>query len=148
MTPAALLHYRSEFRVTTAQRLDTADLTAQLAEALAASGVRDGTLHAYTPHATAAIIINENYDPNICLDLHDALSRLAPQGRWRHDRVDGNADAHIKASLLGPSETIPVADGELRLGTWQSPMLIDLDGPKARRVVVTIIGSGHNGIKP
>jgi len=71
-------------------------------------------------------------------DLLDALGRLIPEGVWRHDRVDNNAAAHIKASILGPSETIPVSAGRLLLGTWQAVMLVELDGPRERRLVVTV----------
>jgi secondary thiamine-phosphate synthase enzyme len=92
----------------------------------------------FVPHATAAVIINENDDPQVCTDVLDLLGRLIPEGVWRHDRVDGNAAAHIKASILGPSETIPVADGRLLLGTWQAIMIVDLDGPRERGVVVTV----------
>ena len=91
-------------------------------------------------HSTAAIIISESYDPNICLDLLDALNGLIPQGKWRHDNIDGNADAHIKASILGPSEMIPIKDGKLQLGRWQSPMVVELDGPRTRELIVQITG--------
>jgi secondary thiamine-phosphate synthase enzyme len=86
----------------------------------------------------AAVVINENDDPQLCDDLLDALDKLVPDGVWRHDRVDGNGAAHIKAAMLGPGETIPVRGGRLLLGTWQAIMLVDLDGPRQRRVVVTV----------
>src|SRR5262249_52440763 len=88
---------------------------------------------------TAAVVINENDDPNICTDVLDALDRLVPAGIWRHDRVDGNAASHIQAVMLGPGETIPVQDGRLLLGTWQAVMLVELDGPRERRVLVTVL---------
>ena len=88
--------------------------------------------------ATAAVVINENDDPNVCEDVLDALDKLIPAGVWRHDRVDGNAAAHIKSAILGPGETIPVRDGKLVLGTWQAIMLVELDGPRDRRVIVTV----------
>ena len=93
-------------------------------------------------HATAAIIINENADPNICLDLIDSLNDLIPKGKWRHDKLDGNADAHIKSSILGPSETIPIKDNRLQLGTWQAVMFCENDGPRSnRKVIVTVTKS-------
>ena len=98
----------------------------------------DALCSVYTPHATAAVIVNENDDPNVCVDVLDALDRLVPAGIWRHDRVDGNAASHIQATILGPGETIPVRDGKLCLGTWQAVMLVELDGPRERRVLVTI----------
>jgi secondary thiamine-phosphate synthase enzyme len=114
------------------------DLTARVAEVVAGSGIAEGLCSVYTPHATAAIVVNENDDPNVCVDVLDALDRLIPAGIWRHDRVDGNAASHIQATILGPGETIPVLDGRLLLGTWQAVMLVELDGPRERRVVVTL----------
>jgi len=114
------------------------DLTVRVAEVVAAADVDEGLCCVYTPHATAAIVVNENDDPNVCVDVLDALDRLSPAGVWRHDKVDGNAASHIQATILGPSETIPVREGRLMLGTWQSVMLVELDGPRERRVLVTI----------
>ena len=115
------------------------DLTADVAQLVSESGVAEGLCSVYVPHATAAIVINENDDPNLCDDLLDALDRLVPHGQWRHDRVDGNGAAHLKAAMLGPSETVPVGGGRLLLGTWQAIMLVDLDGPRQRRVIVTVV---------
>jgi secondary thiamine-phosphate synthase enzyme len=128
----------TEFRIRTTTKREMIDLTARVAEVVAGSGVREGLCSVYTPHATAAIVVNENDDPNVCVDVLDALDRLIPAGIWRHDRVDGNAASHIQASILGPGETIPVHDGRLLLGTWQAVMLVELDGPRERRVVVTL----------
>jgi secondary thiamine-phosphate synthase enzyme len=114
------------------------DLTARVAAIVARSEVAEGLCSVYVPHATAAVVINENDDPNVCVDVLDALDRLIPPGKWRHDRVDGNAAAHIQATILGPGETIPVCEGRLQLGTWQAVMLVELDGPRERRVLVTI----------
>lgn len=126
------LSYRSR------QQFQVIDLTADVARLVAASGVAEGLCSVYVPHATAAVVINENDDPNLCDDLLDALAKLIPEGVWRHDRVDRNGAAHIKAAILGPSETVPVRDGRLLLGTWQAIMLVDLDGPRQRRVIVTV----------
>src|SRR5438445_3259823 len=114
------------------------DLPPRLADIVAESGVVEGTCIAFVAHATAAIVVNENDDPNVCVDALDALDKLVPAGVWRHDRVDGNAASHIQAAMLGPGETIPVAAGKLCLGTWQAVMLVELDGPRERRVLVTI----------
>jgi len=127
-----------ELRVRTSQQYEMIDLTPQVAEAVARAGDEAELCCVYVPHATAAIVINENDDPNVCVDVLDALNRLIPEGQWRHDRVDGNAAAHIKASILGPSEAIPVHNHRLLLGTWQAIMLVELDGPKERRVIVTV----------
>ncbi|GIW41731.1 MAG: hypothetical protein KatS3mg076_2308 [Candidatus Binatia bacterium] len=127
-----------EFRVRTRKKAEMIDLTRQVAEIVARDG-RDAELcSVYVPHATAAVVINENADPNLCEDILEALDRLVPEGRWRHDRIDDNGAAHIKSAILGPSETVPVREGRLLLGTWQAIMLVELDGPRERRVVVTL----------
>ena len=128
----------TELRIRTSATREMIDLTTRVAEVVARSGVSTGVCSVYVPHATAAIVVNENDDPNVCLDVLDALDRLIPAGVWRHDRVDGNAAAHIQATILGPGETIPVSEGRLLLGTWQAVMLVELDGPRTRRVVVTV----------
>ena len=123
------------------RRNELIDINQQVADIVAKSGIKEGICSIYSPHATCGIMINENYDPNICLDIIDCLSEYIPQGKWRHDKIDNNADAHIKASIVGPSETIPVKDGNLIMGTWQSLMLADFDGPRERRIIVNIIKS-------
>jgi len=127
-----------ELRLRTTTKRELVDLTARVAAVVAESGLAEGLCHVYVAHATAAIVVNENDDPNVCVDLLDALDRLVPAGIWRHDRVDGNAASHIQAAILGPSETIPVRDGKLCLGTWQAIMLAELDGPRERRIVITL----------
>ncbi len=127
-----------ELRIRTTAKREMIDLTPQVAEVVKRSDVAEGLCSVYVPHATAAIIVNENDDPNVCVDVLDALDRLIPDGVWRHDRVDGNAASHIQASILGPGETIPVRAGRMLLGRWQAVMLVELDGPRERRVVVTV----------
>jgi len=128
----------AELRIRTSAKRELIDITSQVALLVAESGLLDGLCHVYVAHATAAIVVNENDDPNVCVDLLDALDRLIPDGIWRHDRVDGNAASHIQAAILGPSETLPISEGKLALGTWQSIMLAELDGPRERRIVVTL----------
>ncbi len=120
------------------------EITDRVRAAVQESGVVEGLCHVAALHATAAIVVNENDDPNIGVDLLTALDRAIPDhAGWLHDRVDDNAQAHIKAAILGPSETIPIRDGDLLLGTWQGVILVELDGPRAeRRVVVTIVAAG------
>jgi secondary thiamine-phosphate synthase enzyme len=94
----------------------------------------------FSKGATSAVMIQENWDPNIQIDIINCLRDMAPQGKWIHDRVDGNADAHIKSGVVGPSETIPLQDGELVLGTWQNVFFCDFDGPRRRReLIVTLL---------
>lgn len=130
---------KHEFSIQTNKRQQVLDITAEVKKIVAESGVKDGICLVYTPHATASIIINENWDPNICDDFLDALSSMVPEGKWRHDQVDGNGDSHIKAAIVGPSETLVVSDGKLIFGQWQNLMYADFDGPKERKVVVKII---------
>lgn len=129
----------AEFRLRTTAKRQMIDLTARVADIVAETGVDEGLCNVYVAHATAAIVVNENDDPNVCVDVLDLLDRLIPAGVWRHDKVDGNAASHIQATILGPSETIPVRGGKLLLGTWQAVMLVELDGPRDRRVVVTTL---------
>jgi secondary thiamine-phosphate synthase enzyme len=127
-----------EFSVKTDSTSQIIDITARVSAIVRQSAVSEGICCVYTPHTTAAITINENDDPHVCDDILEALAKLIPEGIWRHDRVDNNAAAHIKASLIGPSEAVPVKDGRLLLGVWQAVMLVELDGPRERRVIVEI----------
>jgi secondary thiamine-phosphate synthase enzyme len=127
-----------DIKIHTQKTQEMVDITAQVTEVVRQAGVRTGLCMVYVPHATAAVVINENADPNVCLDILDALGRMVPEGAWRHDRVDNNAAAHIKATILGPSETVPVRDGNLQLGTWQSLMLVEFDGPRERTLIVEV----------
>jgi len=92
------------------------DINQKVLDIVNKSKVKEGICNIYVPHATCAVMINENYDPNICLDIIDSLNENIPEGKWRHDKVDNNAAAHIKASIIGPSQTIPIKDGKLMLG--------------------------------
>lgn len=131
----SLLNFR------TTEEKQCLDITDAIRNAVRDSKVRQGLCHVMALHATAAIVINENADPNICTDLLNAVEKSFPDhAGWLHDRVDNNAGAHIKAAVLGPSETVPIENGQLVLGTWQSIMLVEFDGPKReRRVKVTFI---------
>lgn len=126
--------------VSTSKSQEMVDVTGQVSSIVKKSDVREGICNVYVMHATAAIVVNENADPNICLDTIDALNKLVAKGIWRHDKLDGNADAHIKATILGPSETIPVKGRQLQLGTWQAISLFELDGPRKRSIAVTVLG--------
>ena len=90
--------------------------------------------------ATAAIMVQENWDPNISADILSCLRSLIPAGKWLHDRIDGNGDAHLKAGIIGPSETIHIIRGELMLGRWQNIFFCEFDGPRQRReAIVTLL---------
>lgn len=131
---------QEDFYISTSKKQELIGITDKVNSIIKKSKVKEGICNVFVAHATAAIVINENYDPNICIDLIDALNKLVPSGIWRHDRIDGNADAHIKSAILGSSETIPIKDNKLDLGRWQSIMMVELDGPRqGRRLVVTIV---------
>ena len=127
-------------RVATAERETLVDITEQVKRIVAAGGVREGLVTVYAQGATAAVMIQENWDASVQTDVVDFLRRLIPRGVWLHDRQDGNGDAHLKAGLVGPSETIPVVDGRLGLSTWQNIFLCEFDGPRSeRRIVCTLV---------
>jgi secondary thiamine-phosphate synthase enzyme len=106
-------------------------------EAVKASGVSEGVCTVFIPHTTAGVTINENADPDVRKDILNGLSRLVPySGNYAH--AEGNADAHIKASLVGSSVTIIISGGRLRLGTWQSVFFCEFDGPRSRKVWISV----------
>lgn len=122
----------------TSEKFQVIDITEEVAELV--KDVNDGVAVIFIPHATCGIIINENYDPKVSKDIITALNQIIPlRNDWKHDQVDGNAAAHIKSAIIGPSETIIIKDGKMQLGTWQQIALIDFDGPKKRKVFVKII---------
>lgn len=115
------------------------DITRQVAGVLGDAGVSSGAVLVYVPHTTAGVTINENADPDVVRDLLAGLSRLAPcDAGWLH--CEGNSDGHLKASLVGSSVTVPIEDGRMQLGTWQSLWFCEFDGPRTRDVVVTVLG--------
>lgn len=124
-----------ELHIQTNQKQEIIDITSQIEKLI---DVQEGVCLVYVPHATAAIMINESYDPNIMIDIIDSLNSLIPQGKWKHDAVDDNGAAHIKAGIIGPSEQIPIINGKLGLGQWQGIMLCDFDGPRKRKIIVVI----------
>ena len=128
-----------EFFVLTRNKNEILDITQEVKDILKKSKVKGGLCNVYVPHATCAVIINENYDPNVMDDILKSLANLIPEGKWKHDKVDNNAAAHIKSAIMGPSETIPVKNGEIQLGQWQDIMLCDFDGPRKRKVIISII---------
>ncbi len=130
-----------EIKVHTEKKYDVVDVTLQVADIVQKADIQEGLCSVYVPHATAAMIVNENDDPQIGQDLLNALDKLIPEGVWLHDTVDENGASHLKATILGPSETIPIQRGRLGLGTWQAIMLIDFDGPRDRTVIVTLTRS-------
>jgi len=128
--------------VETSARSQFVDITRRVAAAVAECGVSDGAVLVYCPHTTAGITINENADPDVVTDLLAGLERLAPRNAgWRH--AEGNSDGHLKASLIGSSVTVPLADGRMALGTWQGVYLGEFDGPRRRHVSVTVLAGAR-----
>lgn len=130
-----------ELNFKTKKKFELIDITARIEKLVAGSKIKDGICALYVPHATAAILINESADPQLRLDILDRLCELVPEhANYRHDRIDNNAQAHLKAALLPTSQVIPIKDGKLALGTWQAIMFVELDGPRAnRKVLVQVI---------
>jgi secondary thiamine-phosphate synthase enzyme len=126
--------------VRTDKRNGLYDITSEVVSLIRASNVRNGIASVYVRGSTAAIMIQENWDQSVQNDVITLLGKMVPSGIWEHDHQDNNGDAHLKAGLVGPSETIPVTDSNPGLSTWQNIFLCEFDGPRERReVVVTII---------
>jgi secondary thiamine-phosphate synthase enzyme len=124
----------------TDRRETLVDITPQVEQLVQRSGLRQGLVNIYAQGATAAIMIQENWDQSVQTDVVNLLQKMIPQGVWLHDAQDGNGDAHLKAGLVGPSESIPLIDGRLGLSRWQNIFFCEFDGPRAdRRVVCTIM---------
>lgn len=140
---------REIIHLTTHRDQELVDITAEVLAVVARSGIRDGIVQVYAQGATAAIMIQENWDDSVQEDVIDFLSKQIPKGVWRHDAQDGNGDAHLKAGLVGPSETVPLIEGELGLSRWQNLFFCEFDGPRAdRRVVVTVLADAPGDVPP
>ncbi len=120
----------------TQKREELIDITEAVRSILARSAIHNGIVQVYVQGATAAIMIQENWDESVQLDVVNLLRKMIPPGVWLHDAQDGNGDAHLKAGLVGPSETIPIIDGRLGLSRWQNIFLCEFDGPRPERRVV------------
>lgn len=124
--------------ISTKSRVDFPDITATVAETVRSSGIQSGICYLFVPHTTAGITINEHADPSVVDDIEAQLETMVPQHRnYRH--LEGNAPAHIKASLVGNSLAVPVDGGRLVLGTWQGIFFCEFDGPRQRNLLINII---------
>ncbi len=131
---------RQIIQINTHAHNDLVDITPEVRSIAASSGIRNGLVNVYAQGATAAIMVQENWDRSVQNDVITLLRRLIPAGVWEHDRQDNNGDAHLKAGLVGPQETIPLIDGELGLSTWQNIFFCEFDGPRSQRnIVVTVL---------
>lgn len=132
--------FRTTFHVSTSAREILRDITDEVKTAVAGSQVQQGLVSVYVRGATAAIMIQENWDDSVQNDVVSLLRKLIPRGVWQHDQQDGNGDSHLKAGLVGPGETIPLDNGQLSLSTWQNIFLCEFDGPRSQReIVVTVL---------
>ena len=121
------------------EREQMVEITEEIRRKLAESGARDGVCFLYVQHTTAGLTVNENADPDVQRDMLHALRTLVPQHGMDFRHAEENSDAHIKASLVGPSATIPFHDGRLLLGRWQGIFLCEFDGPRERRVIMKLM---------
>jgi secondary thiamine-phosphate synthase enzyme len=129
-----------EIAIRTSRREELVDVTREVADAVGSLKERCGAVLVYCPHTTAGVTINEHADPDVALDLGDALAGLVPRGaRWRH--AEGNSDGHVKATLVGASVLVPVEEARLLLGTWQGVFFCEFDGPRERRLHVRMLAA-------
>lgn len=127
------------YTIKSSKRIEFIDITDLVFQSLRESRVSHGVVNVFVPHTTAGVTINENSDPSVVEDIISWLARLVPTSEeFKH--LEGNSDAHIKATLVGSSVNIPFSDSELNLGIWQAVYFCEFDGPRKRNVVVSVIG--------
>ncbi len=127
-----------EIKIRSSRRIEMIDITPQVREIIRKSGVKEGICVLYVPHTTAAVTINENADPSVRVDIENTLSKLVPYGAG-YAHLEGNADAHIKSTMVGPSENLLIRNGDILLGTWQGVFFCEFDGPRNRRIYIKIM---------
>lgn len=131
----------TKFQIKTNKKRELIDVTDRVLEIISASGIKEGICAVYVPHATAALIVNEN-EMGLKEDILKFLENLVPKNDYLHNHIDNNAEAHIISSVLGTNRTFIVNDGELIRGTWQNIFFVELDGPRqSRQVIVKTISS-------
>ena len=130
------------FTIASGTREGLYDITREIRDIAARAQVESGICAVYVRGATAGIMIQENWDDSVQTDVVELLRKCIPRGVWKHDRQDGNGDSHLKAGIVGPSETIPIMSGGLALSRWQNIFLCEFDGPREEReIVVTVLSS-------
>ena len=128
--------------LSTNKRQEFVDITSLVEEEVRNSGVKQGLVNIFLPHASAGLMINENADPNILADIQKKVDELIPlHDSYLHDRIDNNAAAHIKAAFFRPEFTLQIRDGRLQLGTWQQIMLAEFDGPRERHLRIMVLSA-------
>ena len=133
--------YQEEFEISTSKRIQTVDITNKVEKIVEKSGLKNGICQIFVPHATAGIILEEA-ESGLLRDIEKNVEKMFPKGvGYEHDRIDDNANSHLASGFFGQSRILPVKDGRIVRGTWQRPLLLELDGPRgSRRVFVTVIG--------
>ncbi len=126
-------------QLTTNSREGLYDITSEVKKIVAKSGIQTGIVNVYAQGATAALMIQENWDDSVQTDVIHLLKKLIPKGVWLHDKQDGNGDSHLKAGIVGPSETIPIINGKMGLSTWQNIFFCEFDGPRNNRTVLVSV---------
>lgn len=130
---------REKIIIKTSKREELVDITKQVKAIVRKSGVHNGLVNVYAQGATAAILIQENWDESVQTDVVHCLQKLIPKGVWLHDQQDGNGDSHLKSGLLGPSEMVPIIDKKLGLSTWQNIFFCEFDGPRRERSIICTV---------
>ncbi len=131
---------REIITLSTGSREELVNITDPVREAVRASGIEDGLVSLYAHGATAGLMIQEGWDESVGTDMVRFLRSVIPRGVWLHDAQDGNGDAHLKAGIVGPSETVPLMEGRLGLSRWQDIFFCEFDGPRReRRVICTVL---------
>lgn len=125
-------------------REELIDITNEVKNIVNEQNIKTGIINLFAQGATSAIMIQENWDASVRTDTINLLRKLIPKGIWIHDKEDGNGDSHLKAGLVGPSETIPIINGDLGLSTWQNIFFCEFDGPRKKRAIVCNIISSDD----
>ncbi|MGM0608916.1 MAG: secondary thiamine-phosphate synthase enzyme YjbQ [Candidatus Muiribacteriota bacterium] len=133
---------QKNIKISTDKHQGLYDITSSVKKVVSDSNIKTGICSVYVRGATAGIMIQENWDQSVQNDVISLLSKLIPDGVWEHDKQDGNGDSHLKAGIIGPSETIPLINGELGLSTWQNIFVCEFDGPRStREITLTLIST-------
>jgi len=131
--------HSEEIELRSERETEFMDITSEVGRIVRESGIKEGIANVFSRHTTTGIIINEN-EPNIVQDYQELLHNLVPRSlHYKHDQIDSNAASHLRAALLGPGVVVPVEGGRLSLGTWQRIFLVELDGPRRRKVKVQVM---------
>lgn len=132
--------YTQDVSVPSRKRVELISITSQVDSVVSESKIKSGLCLLFSPHTTTAIFTNEN-ESNLLADIEEALEKLIPVGgSYRHNRIDSNSDAHLRGMLISNSLAVPIEGGRLTLGTWQTIFFAELDGPRQRRMKVTVVG--------